>query len=128
MAFTNYKTWSVGETLTAANFNQQIRDNGNSMGPHLIARKTSDETVNNSTTLQNDDNLLLAVTANEIWQFKLCILYNSSTAADFKMAFTFPSGSIVATAITKGNTVSTGILVGFDGASPAAGTGQIDGL
>ena len=34
--------------------------------------KTADEIVNNSTTLQNDDHLLLALGANEVWRLESC--------------------------------------------------------
>ena len=60
-----------------------------------IVRKTADETVNNSTTLQNDDELLFAVAANEVWEFELLALINSSAVADIKFQFTGPSGSSI---------------------------------
>ena len=36
MAYTAYKTWTVGEILTAANMNAQVRDNG-LLGPEALA-------------------------------------------------------------------------------------------
>ena len=36
MAYTAYKTWTVGEVLTAANMNAQVRDNG-LLGPEALA-------------------------------------------------------------------------------------------
>lgn len=41
-------------------------------GPTLV-RKTADQTVNNSTTLVNDNHLSLAVGANEVWAIFLCL-------------------------------------------------------
>lgn len=94
MAFTPWKTWSVGETLTAANFNQQIRDNGLTDPPHLIARKTSDQSVTSSTVLVDDAALKLTVAANEIWQVQIGMLWTAG-AGNMDVGFTFPtSGSM----------------------------------
>ena len=57
-----------------------------------IVRKTADETVNNSTTLQNDDHLLLAVGVNEVWVLSLYLIIATTAVADFKLAFTVPAG------------------------------------
>ena len=54
MGWTAPKTWCVGETLTAANFNTHIRDNQLAEGPHLIARKTADQSVTSSAVLVDD--------------------------------------------------------------------------
>lgn len=125
MAWTTPKTWSVGETLTAANFNTHIRDNLNALS-HLAVRKSADESVTSSTVLQNDDHLLLAVGINEVWQISLGILYRSTTTADLKMAFTFPSGEVTASAVALVGGAAT--VVRFEGASPAAGSAVVDGL
>lgn len=58
-----------------------------------VIRKTADETVNNSTALQNDDELLLPILANEIWEFEVLIIAESSAAADIKTAITVPAGA-----------------------------------
>lgn len=54
-------------------------------------RKASNETVNNSTVLQNDDALLFALAANEVWDFELLLLVDGATGADIKIAFTVPA-------------------------------------
>jgi hypothetical protein len=95
MAWSTPRTWSAGETLTAANFNTYIRDQQLMMGPHLIVRKTVDESVTSSTTLQNDDVLLLPVGVNEIWQCEFDLLVVGSNAGDLKVAFTFPTGGTI---------------------------------
>jgi hypothetical protein len=59
----------------------------------LSARKTIDETVNNSATMQNDDELFVAVAANSVYELNLRIQYNSNATADFKYGFTFPAGT-----------------------------------
>lgn len=91
MAWTNPKTWSVGETLTAANFNTHIRDNELALGPHLIVRKTADESVTSSTTFQADDVLLVNIPANEIWLLEWKLLIVAGTTGDFKAQWTFPA-------------------------------------
>lgn len=53
-------------------------------------RKAPDETIGNSTVLQDDDNLLVALPATGTFQFELNIFYASTTVADIKFAFTFP--------------------------------------
>jgi len=58
-----------------------------------VVLKTADETVNNSNTLQNDDHLLFAVAANEVWEFLLLIRVLSNSDADFRYAFTIPTGA-----------------------------------
>jgi hypothetical protein len=61
-------------------------------GLPTIVRKTADETVNNSTTLQNDDELLFAVAANEVWQVDIIVRCISGGTPDIKFAVTVPSG------------------------------------
>lgn len=59
-----------------------------------IVRKTADETVNNSASLQNDDELVMSVSANGVYWFEIILLCSSpSTASDFKADFTVPSGT-----------------------------------
>lgn len=58
-----------------------------------IVRKTADETVNNSETLQNDDELLMAMGANEVWRVELHLIIYGTTVANYKMAWTVPSGA-----------------------------------
>lgn len=58
----------------------------------VVVRKSVDETVNNSEAFQNDDDLLFAIAANEIWRFEIWVFYNSATTPDIKFTITFPSG------------------------------------
>lgn len=60
-----------------------------------MLRKTARETVNNSTTLQDDDHLLFALAANEIWAFELFLISNGPAAGDIKFAFTVPGGAML---------------------------------
>jgi len=79
-------------------------------GGPTIVRKTADETVNNSAVLQNDDHLLLAIAANEVWLvvFYLNLLQGDSTTPLYKFAVTVPDG---ATLIFGGpmETTTTGV-------------------
>ena len=93
MVWTAPRTWVDGELVTAAIMNPHVSDNLLAVGPHLIVRKTSDES-DATGVLQNDDNLLLAVSANEIWQFRLNLLVVAASTTDFQCRLTFPSGSI----------------------------------
>lgn len=59
-------------------------------GAATLVRKTADETVNNSTVLQNDDELLMPMAANEKWLISLYIIMSGHAASDFKVTFTTP--------------------------------------
>jgi hypothetical protein len=121
MAFTAPRTWTDGELVTKAIMDPHIRDNFLAMGPHLMVRKTSDETVSASTTLQNDDVLLFNVPANEIWQFQFVLVYLGTAAGGLKIAFTFPGGTFTASG-PQFNAAGTTLQMGTFGAttSPTA--------
>ncbi|MGE3799449.1 MAG: hypothetical protein AB7H80_00350 [Candidatus Kapaibacterium sp.] len=65
-----------------------------SVGGMVFVRKGTDESVVSSTTLQNDDDLVVALNANQTYEIQ-GILYITTTNAghDFQMAFTVPSGA-----------------------------------
>ena len=58
-------------------------------------RKAADETVNNSATLQNDDELLFAIAPNEVWHFYLFLRTYSSAVADIMFRWTLPTGASI---------------------------------
>ena len=63
-----------------------------SAGPTVV-RKTADEIVNNSTTLQNDDHLFIALGANEVWLIEVVLLIESASAtSDFQCGWAYPTG------------------------------------
>ena len=65
-------------------------------GGPTIVRKTADEAVNNSNVLQNDDHLLLAIAANEVWLVELTLLLQGvSPNADFKCGWAYPVGCTI---------------------------------
>lgn len=63
-------------------------------GGMTIKVKEADESVTTSTTLQNDDELLFAVAANEVWQFEGSMFIDTTSSADFRFAVTGPSGAV----------------------------------
>lgn len=61
---------------------------------HFVVVKTADETApQSSSTFQNDDHLLFAIGANEMWVGRLIIIYNSSSNADIKVRLDAPAGA-----------------------------------
>ena len=93
MPWTDPKTWSPGETLTAANFNTHIRDNLNYVNTQH-KYKTGD-TSSTSTTLANDPDLVWAVAANEVWLVQTFLLIDSNPTAGYKCTWTVPSGATI---------------------------------
>jgi len=58
-----------------------------------IVRKTADETVNFSVTYQNDDELLFAVGANEVWVGQFVLKVAIKAASDIKAVLSVPAGA-----------------------------------
>lgn len=63
----------------------------NGFGARVIIKNT-DETLNNSATLQNDDVLAMSIEANSAYYMHLVLGYSASVVADFKWGFTGPAG------------------------------------
>jgi len=61
-----------------------------------VVRKEADEAVNNSNILQNDDELLFAVGANEVWEVRVILLHDATSTAKLKVGFAAPTNSTVA--------------------------------
>src|SRR5687768_10689987 len=59
-----------------------------------FVRKSADEIVNNSNTLQDDDALLLAIGASQTMTFAIYVVYDSGATPDFKCTVTGPAGSV----------------------------------
>jgi hypothetical protein len=92
MAWTVPRTWTDGELVTKAIMDPHIRDNFLAVGPHLIARKTSDQALTSNTTLTDVTTMGLTVGVSEIWQVLFSVIYTAGTAGDLKLAMTFPAG------------------------------------
>jgi hypothetical protein len=93
MPWTTPKTWTVGEVVTAANMNAQVRDNFAYIGQSTWVVKTAAQSVVSSTALVNDTHLLFPLTASTLqyWAFEMFLVVTSNTTADFKCAFTWPT-------------------------------------
>lgn len=58
----------------------------------VVVRKSADEIVSNSITIQNDDELLFSVGANQVWEFLLVLRHTTPTVnPDIKWDFTIPA-------------------------------------
>lgn len=120
----NYNA-AAGETIRlrsegSGNWREMSRTG--SANTHRFLRKTAAETVNNSTTLQNDDTFAITVGANETWVVDL-YLYFSAAKFDhaLKATWTLPAGSsMLLMGIGKSTTVTT---LGLSGIGTTPGTG-----
>ena len=83
----------AGATVIAT---ADIEDRRVYMHPIRI-RKASDETVNNSATLQNDDDFAFPVLANEEVAVELRCRVSILTASDFEWTWTMPAGASTGT-------------------------------
>jgi hypothetical protein len=73
----------------------------------ISAVKTSDQNVGPSNvTLQDVDDVSVAVAANATYEFVLAIQYSSNTTADIKFGFTFPTGLTMDYAIIGGHSTA----------------------
>jgi hypothetical protein len=61
----------------------------------VTARKTSNETVNGSAALQDDNELFVAVEASCVYHLELRISYTSGTTPDLKIGWTYPTGTTI---------------------------------
>ena len=95
MAWTAPRTWTDGELVSAAIMNPHVRDNQLAEGPHLIVRKTSDQSVTSSTAFVSDTALQLPVAANEVWLFRFILRWEAASAGDIQIAWSLPAGSQV---------------------------------
>lgn len=93
-----------------------------------VLRKTSAQTVNNSTSYVDVTQLALPVLANEGWEIDAFVIIDSSAAADAKLTFTGPAGMTMSHSIVlykntaaswlvaEGDPGGGGHLVGGEGA------------
>ncbi len=77
------------------------------------AYKSANEIVNNSAVLQDDNHLIMAVAANEVWEFAINLWYDSGTTPDLKVGFTIPSGATLRWT-SMGDNASAGAITGGD--------------
>ncbi|GAI60753.1 unnamed protein product [marine sediment metagenome] len=61
----------------------------------IIVRKTADKTLNNVDTLENDNHLLMAIGANEVWQIDIFILCYGNATPDIQFGMSYPVGCLI---------------------------------
>jgi hypothetical protein len=80
------KTWSAGDILTASDINA-----------HPVQQtwvvKSADESVTSTTTVQNDDHLVLPVLASTRYWLEAFLIYDGAVGGDIKLGWSFPSGA-----------------------------------
>jgi hypothetical protein len=111
MAWTTPRDWVGGELVTEAIMDTHVKGNFDATW-HLIVRKTSSESVNSGgtgTTLQNDDQLLMALATNEVWLLQWVIIHSGGAtgAPNLKVAFTLPASATMDFAVVYANSGGT---------------------
>lgn len=111
MTFTSLTAWNV-EPVTAANL--LLRDTAITELRPLFARKTSDETIISNATPQADNDLFVTLVANAVYEFRLRLLVNSGTTPDFRMSWSFPTGTTMSYDLFEGETLgaATNVIQG----------------
>src|SRR5688500_16268650 len=109
------KTFVAGEVLTADDVNVYLKNT-------LFARKTADESVTSSTTLQDDNHLSVAVAANSLYELTACLQYEAHADGDFKWVFEGPAGtSFPGGAVHHMGSGGTFFADNFDGSDTSGG-------
>lgn len=81
---------TLGSTLAVAG---TATINGQPVGQHLFAKKTANEIVNNSATVQDDDHMTVAVAASSVYEVAGFFIYDGTSTADMKLGFAGPAGA-----------------------------------
>jgi len=104
-------------------------EQGITQGANVCAVKASDETVNNSATLQDDAELVLAAKVREIWDIEyILIIEQDNAGANFKCAIDIPSGGITSMAMGPDDDGSAGTAAtGSGGVGAYNHTGAVTG-
>lgn len=70
------------------------------VGNRQFKSKTADETVNNSATLQDDDDLFVALVANATYWIVLNLFYTTGATPKIKFGWTFPTSATLRATLT----------------------------
>lgn len=95
MALTTPRTWANLDPLDTTNLNTGVRDPILDRTP-LWVRKTLAEALTSSISLQNDDELVLALAASATYEVWLTVLVKAAAAGGtpgLRVDFTVPSGA-----------------------------------
>lgn len=94
-------TWTVGQVLSASDVNTYFVP--------LSARKSADESVTSSATLQNDNDLALSLSSTTGgWWLEGILLLDAGQTGDFKADWTGPAGGVINLAWHGDSTGNTG--------------------
>jgi hypothetical protein len=129
MAGVTYPTFAAGQKLTAALLNAAIPS---------VAYKASDQSVTNSTTVVNDNDLSFSVVSGATYNIDSYLQWVGNDTGDIKFGFTFPASSTLsfaiigpddtATTFASGGTRGTGEWFARNGqTSSPSGTIQVSG-
>lgn len=94
----------------------------------ITATKTANEPVTSSTTLQNDDELLVAVEANAMYDVLLHLLHDSATAGDVVIGWSGPSGATMNWGMIGAQVTTTSSTTVPDVTMPALTIAQTNAL
>jgi hypothetical protein len=85
---------AVSGELTAAKWNEQVRDNLTALVGRV--RKTADESLNLSAVLQNDNHLVYTIADTGTFEIDVYLAVTSAAnaAGDFTVGFSFPTGTL----------------------------------
>ncbi len=80
---------------------------------HILVRKTADEAVDNSATMQNDDHFSFAIAANEVWFVELCLIVDGMDTGGMDCTWSLPTdGTFASRHIgAEPDQTSTGVVV-----------------
>jgi hypothetical protein len=93
--------------------------------PPLYVRKTADESLANSTTLQDDDHLFVSVVANAVYSVQGWILFTAGNVGDFKMGWSAPTGATFNW--NAGGSVNTNLQATFFDVQDVGNTDSVGG-
>jgi hypothetical protein len=108
--------WATNDVPTATDFNVWLTNT-------IAAVKTATESVTSSTTLQNDDHLVLPLAVNSTYWVQGLLLMDGAQSADLKMDFTGPAGASI-TAHVSGLHL-TAVLTADDSVQPIESFGDV---
>lgn len=111
--------------MTTARFKQPKRFEDFTFQRETITRyKSADETVNNSSTLQDDADLVFPIGPGQLRSVRYVILYTSGATPDIKFAVTIPSGATLylrgiggnaAGTLAEAHSIVSGTAISFQG-------------
>lgn len=116
------RTWTAAETVTAAIMNGAVRDNLLALNGYV--HKSADESLNTSTTLQNDNHLLYAIDDTGTFEIDAWIYAASAAdaAGDIKFGWSFPTGTLHFSGFGLDSTLASGQSGTFAAAAALSAT------